>query len=107
MKASGDVFNDEQLKDLYLDAASHEAMAESDAVILQAYIDAKRHDAPTWLQEEPRLTSLFDQFSTDIVEVHVGKKYKPVDKKVWPVYEDLQSKILITRRNEVSPPIDR
>jgi len=94
-KAFGNVFNDEQLKDLYLDAASNKKMTKLDTVILQAYLDGRKGDAPTWIQEEPRLKSLFDQFSASIVEVYAGKKYKLVDKKVRPVYEDLPQKFRI------------
>ena len=60
-------------------------------------------DIPTWLNEEPAWKPFLGQYTTGIVEVYAGKKYKPVDKKVRPVYDDLPQKFRIIREIKGNP----
>jgi Integrase zinc binding domain/RNase H-like domain found in reverse transcriptase len=103
VQAASNEFEESQLKDLYLDAVCNKESEDSESVICRAYLEGKRGDIPTWLDEEPTVKSIFEQFSAGIVEVYAGKKYKPVDKKVRPVYEDLPQKFRIIREIKGDP----
>jgi len=97
VEAPNEAFDDEELKDLYLGAVCCEELDELSSVMLRACLEAKRGDLPTWVWEEPILKPIFEQYTMGVVAVYAGKKYKPVDKKVRPVYEDLPQKFRIVQ----------
>jgi Integrase zinc binding domain/RNase H-like domain found in reverse transcriptase len=91
-EALNDEFDNDDLKDLYLDAVCNDESNKHDSVLLQAYLERQKVDTPARTNDKnPKY-----EFE-EIVEVYAGKKYKPVDKKVRPVYEDLPQKFRIIR----------